>query len=271
MKIPRQIILVPLIWALCSHTLAKADTITTTLNLTETTGASGQYLSADFDFHVAFSHIDSVALSFTIPNGYDAIDVAGGYFAVSSQLWMVLHSLDTSPTFGYFLPPGNSASDLGTQFLSVPAGQVQQIGLFPPVIFYGPPDSPWPGFLYSGKGSLAIADLRYNSSGFAPVGPVTTTTSWELPGEISNFNLTITGTVVPEPMTILLLAEGAVPTMICTHLARRKQFFSRKLRPSVAALWGGRFGLPLVRTGEAELRIGVINPHHAAFGELTLQ
>ena len=208
---------------------AGAETFTVPLDVSSRTGDGGQYLSADFDFHIAFSQIDSITLSFRMPSGYEGTALAGGYFSVFSQLWTVLHGTGTAPTFGSLIGgPETGNPFLGVNLFQVPANSVQQIGFYPPVVFTDPPDNLWPDFLFSGAGSLAVTDYQVATSGvfqgggfFPDDGQGMTTISWNLPGEFSDARLTIVATPVPEPATVGLACEAVLLSLICSHAARR--------------------------------------------------
>jgi hypothetical protein len=173
MSFSNRVLGIAFVLLICGCPIVLAVTFTVPLSLAEKTGSEGKYLSADFDFQTAFSHVDSVTLNFFMPNGYAGTGIAGGYFSVFSNLWMVVHSVDSPVTVGYFISPGSPDSDLAENFFQVPAGTSQQLSLYPPAIFFGdgPFDYPWPDFLFSGKGNVALTEVVDASSGFAPCSP----------------------------------------------------------------------------------------------------
>ena len=227
MKQTIRMLAVLLVWVMFGTVPVVADTFTQPLNFVQTSGASGQYLSADFDFHTVFSRIDSVTLTFSMPVGYANVAAAGGYFSVFSQLWMAVHSTDTAPIFDYDLAgPVYTFTDLRTTTAQVPAGTPQLFGLYPPLVIVTDPPTyyGWPDFLSSGRGNVAMADVVDSSIGFPPIGPVTTTTSWQLPGDVVDGSITIVGVPVPEPKSFWLFGAGLAAIGVIWRLRQGIRF-----------------------------------------------
>jgi hypothetical protein len=194
---------------------ARADLYTVPLSLSEVTGANGQYLSADFDFHTQFSSIDAVTVSFAMPAGYEGTAIASGYSSIFSQMWVVITGGSNAPVFGYIIGPPFSNPQLSTAQFMIPAGVAQQDAWLYGDLVDDPGDialeSPQPDFLFAGKGSVAWSDVVSKSYGFGPLdGPSTFTITWQVPDEIIDASITISGTAVPEPSGVVLLAIAAV-------------------------------------------------------------
>jgi hypothetical protein len=194
----------------CMCLQAQADTFTTPLAFAPQSNDAGQYLSADFDFHTPFASIDSVTLQFSMPNGFVGEDIENFYGAIHNELWIALHSVDTAPTFGVA-----DLTNLYNFTSGVPAGVPQQFGFdkrivlsltYPPILL----SDAWPDFLFSGRGSVGIADyqsiFQVEVAGNILISnllPLST-------AEIDDASITIDGTTVPEPATLCLLLAGGI-------------------------------------------------------------
>jgi hypothetical protein len=214
MNLPHRTSASAIIAILCIHAAAVAESFTTVLEFAPEVSDNGQYLNAEFDFQSRFTSIDSVTLNFTMPQGYQGVAVAGGYFSLVKYLLTSIHEAGVGPHFGYDLGGPPAPPSLGTTTFSIPASSPQQFSFFPPTVSTDPPTYMWPDFLYSGDGSISITDYAMSTSGFGGVPePVTSSISWLLPGAITDASITVAGTSVPEPPTALVFALGVLIAM----------------------------------------------------------
>jgi hypothetical protein len=186
----------------------QAEVYTAPLTLSEQTSGSGPYVTADFDFHTQFSQIDSIAVQFTMPDGFSAASTE----TLHEYLWMHVRSMETAPTFSLI-----STNGVSGETIEVPTGMSQQYNMYVTFglpIYIEPPPPPWPSFLYGGTGSVDIADLQQT----LVQGPVVffgNTSNGPLSADqFADVSLIITGTAVPEPSGVILMAIAAV-TALC--------------------------------------------------------
>ena len=187
-----------------------------TANLAPTVevGPDGEYLSAAFDLGIEFTAIQSVLLEFVMPTGYEGTSMRMGNSGYSQTLQLKLHGTGTLPD-GLIGPYEAISTNLPT----VPANEPTQV-LFFNLIRYvmtgdpGPTPSPlrWPSYLFEGKGQISLYELNSSWSHSSPTGA--TVNSWSLPPVVEDMRLFITGTIVPEPSSVLFaalaLAAGAL-------------------------------------------------------------
>ena len=200
-------------FALCASSAVKADSFSITLHPTEQIGANGPYLSAPFDLGTAFSEIESVTLGFIMPTGYEGSAATTGNSSFTRFLKLLLRPTDTP------IPEiwQNSPTSLGQSTFDMPAGAAEEFRFLYSVSFPGD-DSPldWPDFLFTGSGEVGWVDEFYSSHHPLPDGvPFTSSRSWLLPSKIQSAQLTIVGTPVPEPASVMLLAAGALTALAC--------------------------------------------------------
>jgi hypothetical protein len=190
-----------------------------TVNLAPTVeaGPDGDYLSAAFDLGIELTAIQSVVLEFVMPAGCEGLFLATGNSSYFQTLQLKLHEPGT-------LPDGLTGpyDAISTNLYSVPANEPTQV-LFFNLIHYvmtsdpGTTPSPlrWPSYLFEGKGQVSLYMLNSSWSHSSPTGA--TVNSWSLPPVVEDMRLFITGTVVPEPSSVLFatlaLAAGALRRM----------------------------------------------------------
>ena len=213
---------------------AQADTFTTPLAVAPQINDGGQqYLSADFDFHAPFASIDSVTLQFSMPNGFVGQDIENFYGAIHNEIWIALHSVDTAPTFGLA-----DLTDLYNFAVRVPPGVPQQFSMHETVSLNlsFEPSYAWPDFLFSGRGSVGVANYQSRYQPELAGGIVISNLLPLSAAEIDNASITIDGTVVPEPQSLHLLIVGGFFTIVAKNRADGAPDRSIKPWPAVAYL-----------------------------------
>jgi hypothetical protein len=185
-----------------------AATMTVPLSPVVTAGPHGDYLSAEFDFGTKFADIDSVTLEFTLPNGYQGFIATTGNSISSRNIDLVLHDLGTSaadpnPTDTRF---GRRQSLLNISAASPYSFQFKDLTDFGNPLFAG---IAWPDFVLQGRGQVSLIDIFVVSSQplLQEAGSISTT-SWSPPSGMSGLSLTIVGTLVPEPNSVLICLFG---------------------------------------------------------------
>jgi hypothetical protein len=185
----------------------------------------GEYLSAAFDLGVELTAIQSVVLEFVMPAGYEGTFVRSGNSSSSQTLQLKLHDTGTLPDSLIGLYVGGQTGlheGISTNLPRVAANEQTHV-LFYNLIHYmmtddpGPTPSPlrWPSFLFEGEGQISLYELSSSWSHSLPTGAtVSSTNEWLLPPAVEEMRLTITGTVVPEPSSVLFatlaVAAGAL-------------------------------------------------------------
>lgn len=220
------------------HALASAATFRLPLVGLNQPDVDEGILTVDYDFGTAFSHIDSVALEFVMPNGFDG----GGGTTGNSSWWRTLNvvlqgteePIDFSSSTAW--PSYSSTLEYLTGDLwRVYPQRPTKLGFLPPNLGIGiicshgtcnePFEPEWPDFVHSGRGSIAFFDFHQASYHPLPSGnTVSSSTSLGPAGKIESAYLTIVGTPVPEPNSLALLLIGLAfttrsRTQIRSHIA----------------------------------------------------
>lgn len=184
-----------------------AGTITVPLSLSPTTLPDGEALIGEFDFDNTFRQIDSVVVEFVLPGGFHG-DVGstgnstfGSYFSV-----FMLPLNESSPRL-----PVRSRAGFSQPLLRVPANQVQRLSFYSLYDFEEPVRIIWPNQILEGSGRIAFAEVRYSSFHPLPAGDVVSSTSTlVLPNQVTDAHLVITGDLIPEPTSCLLLTLASL-------------------------------------------------------------
>ena len=205
-----------------------ASTFRLPLSISRNPGTDGDYLSADFNFGTAFSHIDKVLLEFVMPNGYESSAVTTGNSSSIRTLQVVIHDLEeTINRDSPFLwpptvpveperawPPNYFIQQLGDIGSQLPTN-LEFVGWRPNSICspaeYCPelPEPEFPNFLFSGRDRIAFIDTVHNSYHPLPSGDG----GWSSmnlgsPGVINSAFIRISGIPVPEPSSLVLFLIG---------------------------------------------------------------
>ena len=175
-----------------------------TVPVTNLTAAdTGDHFTGDFDFGVAFSQVDSLDFDFVMPNGYEG-------FAptidnnLSRSLYVVIHGTDDTIQFtniGLGFPFASSLfANFGQIDPGVSAGMHYQ-PITPPFSWPANLQQAFRDFVNSGHGRVMFVDVELRTLDL-PLGHVA---SYAIPGEITQARITVTGTLVPESNTVVLL------------------------------------------------------------------
>lgn len=196
-----------------------AETFTISLDLQVEANASGEYLSASYDFGTRFSEVESVQLEFVMPEGYEGSAVSTGNSTYTRNLAISIDDGRTAlDSVVYDLSFALRASPF-----AIPAGETNTIHLRPHWSIFGEPGvvPDYPSFLLDGKGRANFVEVRTASFHPLPEGNATSfSTSWNLPGPIDQARLTIVATPVPEPSCVSLLAIAICLAWIRIRMVR---------------------------------------------------
>jgi hypothetical protein len=203
----------------------------------------GDYLTADFDFGTAFSQVDSFMLEFVMPNGYEGVSATTGNSSWSRKLNVVIHDGAAPLDLGFASPPASFRQsfsrvrhgipahfDVGRSLICFTAVDCRE-GIC--LTAEDCPEPAWPNFVLSGRGRVEFVEVRHSWSHPLPSGvTVSSSTSYGSPGEIVSAQLTIVGTPVPEPSSLVLVICGGV----CMSRFRGR-LWSRKKKRGANKAW----------------------------------
>lgn len=183
------------------------------LNPTPVFGEEGDFLSSTFDFGTRFSSIDSVSLQLTSEEGFSGVSFRGGAASANSFLTATVDDgVAATPTLSTaFSFPANDqiAAAFTTRLIADEPATIRLRALAPfsPFSVGREIDSffPGPDFLLDGRGRVALANVSTLSSltGLFDV-------MQRLPAGITDAQLIIVGTAVPEPGPAVLLLTGVL-------------------------------------------------------------
>lgn len=194
--------------ALATHALAPGfahgATFSADLTLARAVGPRGEYLTASYDFGVAFREIHSVTLALDMPDGYQGTAMTTGNSSLFRSLSMQIHDLADQPPVEYF------SQYLGTSALDVPSGSIDfMMGRLLVNAGGSTTLADWPAFLLSGSGNVSFIDVATSYYHALPDGIGSTgTTTWTPPIGIAGARLIIGATPVPEPSAATLALVG---------------------------------------------------------------
>lgn len=200
---------------------ALAESYSVLLNPVIQSEARGSYLSAPFDFAVEFSHVDTVKLTFVMPDGYVGTAFTTGNSFYFRDLVLLVHDLSSPLGSLYDIYDYYSPTALVNAVGGVSPNTLGEFGFGRPYITFPgdpPPELTWPDFIFSGRGNVSFIDSH--ETGLNLLSPIRTADdermSWLPPGNILSARLTIEGTAAPEPGAMLLAGIGTL-----TAYARR--------------------------------------------------
>ena len=188
-------------------------TFSTDLTLAPAASPRGEYLTASYNFGVAFRDVHSVTLALNMPDGYQGTAMTTGNSSLFRSLSMQIHDPADQPPVEYF------SQYLGTSALDVPSGSMDFIMGRLLVNAGGSTTlADWPGFLLSGSGYVSFIDVTTSYYHALPDGVGSTgTTTWSPPVGIAGARLIIEATPVPEPSTATFAALAAVAMYSATR------------------------------------------------------
>ncbi len=208
-----------------SPDLAVAAQFTTTV-ANFTPSDAGDRLVADYDFGVAFSHVESLEFEFEMPAGFEGSFVTTGNSSWSRTMHVVLHdetdAIDLTE-IGLGMPITSLSSTVVHVVPGTPAG-LRFASLFG---MAGTPAFDFDEFVLSGHGRITVVDaMRSDIHPLPDHELVRSSTTYSLPNEISLARITITGTAVPEPAALSLMLLG-----VCSLVSDRKRRMSTLRSP----------------------------------------
>ena len=196
--------------------IALGATFTVPLTGLDQPDGNNEFATADYDLNITFSHIESITLDFVMPDGYEGIYATTGNSTFSTSLEVVLHDLEDPILLGPLPLPilsPNAASQSINQVLPqisthLSFGNTISI-CYPNGEYPEPPTPEWPNFILSGQGRLSFINVNVSSYHPLPSGTVvSSSTNLNSPGGVSEAYLTIVGTPVPEPSSLVILLSS---------------------------------------------------------------
>jgi hypothetical protein len=168
---------------------------------------TGDHLVGEFDFGFSFSQVESLEFEFMMPNGYEGVFATTGNSSWSRALHVVIHGSDDTVQFTDIGLAYPVMSSLFASFYQVHPNESARLHFQPLITPFNPPipDHAFRDFVNSGHGRLVFVDI-YRSA-FHPLPDhvvLGTSTSYAIPGEITLARITVTGTPIPEPSSVLL-------------------------------------------------------------------
>jgi hypothetical protein len=199
-----------------SRNEAMGATYSTELSLTSGSSSWGEYLTARYDFGVAFKEVHSVRLELDMPEGFQGTMMSTGNGGLFRRLALEIHDPADPP------PVEALSMFLGNSSINIPPGPPAEFSIARFLVSVGDlyVHADWPPFLLSGSGNVSLVDASTSYFHPLPDGDGSwSTTTWLPPSGIEGARLIIEAIPVPEP-SAAALALAAV--MSVHHAARRK-------------------------------------------------